>query len=44
MLRMCANVWAISSVVVSTVSDSFRCWTFPPPPLPLSLRISLQIY
>ena len=44
--ELCANVWAsvwaISSVVVSTVSDRFRCWTFPPPPLPLSLRISLQ--
>ena len=24
------------------MSDSFRCWTLPPPPLPLSLRISLQ--
>ena len=27
---------------ISIVSDSFRCWTFPPPPLPSSQRISLQ--
>ena len=29
-------------LVGPTVSDGFRCWTFPPPPLPVSLRISLQ--